>query len=280
MPAKIAVIYYSMYGHIKQLAEKAVEGVKSAGASVTLYQFPETLNEEILGKMHAPPKDAAVPIITPADLKEYDGIIFAFPTRYGRAVAQASAFFDATGQLWATGALVGKFAATIVSTATQNGGQETTHLTTMPFFAHHGLIYVPIGYVDKNLFNLQEIHGGSPWGASTMASSDGSRQPTDLEKSVAEYQGKYFAGVVNTYVAGKAAQSAAAPAPAVAALEVPASAQNPAEVHKEAGGYDLELTTAAPAVAAAPAPKSEAPAATKNEDGPREKTGWRKYVCC
>ncbi|KZO93212.1 benzoquinone reductase [Calocera viscosa TUFC12733] len=205
MPAKIAVIYYSMYGHIKQLASKAVEGAKTAGATVDLYQFPETLADDILGKMHAPPKDAAVPFITPNDLKEYDGFIFAFPTRYGRAVAQVSAFFDATGSLWATGALTGKFASTIVSTASQNGGQETTHLTTIPYFAHMGIIYVPIGYGDQNLLNLNEIHGGSPYGASTHAGGDGSRQPSELEKGVAEYQGKYFAGIVGTFVAGKAA---------------------------------------------------------------------------
>jgi len=278
MPAKIAVIYYSMYGHIKTLASEAVKGAKATGATVDFYQLPETLSDEILGKMHAPPKDAAVPFITPSDLPQYDGFIFAFPTRYGRAVSQMSAFFDATGQLWATGALVGKFASTITSTATQNGGQETTHLTTIPFFTHHGLIYVPIGYGDKSLFDLTAVHGGSPWGASTLANGDGSRQPSDLEKGVAEYQGKYFAGVVNTFVAGKAAQAE------TAALEVPASAQKPAAApaagepaSKEAGGYNLDKPAAA---APATADKPAAPAPKKEEDGPGERSGWKKYVCC
>ncbi|KZT62391.1 benzoquinone reductase [Calocera cornea HHB12733] len=206
MPAKIAVIYYSMYGHIKTLATKAAEAAKATGAEVDLLQFPETLSDDILAKMHSPPKDAAVPFVTPTDLPKYDGIIFAFPTRYGRAVAQVSAFFDATGSLWATGALTGKFASTITSSASQNGGQETTHLTTIPYFTHQGMIYVPIGYGDQALLGLGEIHGGSPWGASTLAAGDGSRQPSELETGVAAYQGKYFAGIVNTFVAGKAAQ--------------------------------------------------------------------------
>lgn len=138
-----------MQKHVEKLATEVVEGAKSAGEGITvdLYQFEETLSEEVLAKMHAnkePIKN--LPVITPEKLAEYDGFIFGFPTRYGRAPAQVSAFFDKTGGLWASGALVGKFASTFTSTASQHGGNETTHLTTYPFFVHHGCIVVPHGY--------------------------------------------------------------------------------------------------------------------------------------
>ncbi|KAJ9119593.1 hypothetical protein QFC22_003302 [Naganishia vaughanmartiniae] len=206
--AKIGVIFYSTYGHITQLAEKVVEGVRAAGAEPVVYQIQETLSEEILGKMYAgtslKPK---YPIIKPNDLKELDGFLLGFPTRYGRAPAQVSAFFDATGGLWATGALVGKFGGVFTSTAGQHGGQETTALTTVPFFVHQGISFVPIGYVNQGLSKLDAVHGGAPWGAATIANGDGSRQPDEVELDIAEYQGKSFASLVSTFVRGKHAQA-------------------------------------------------------------------------
>lgn len=132
-------------------------------------------------------------------------IIFAFGTRFGRAPAQVSTFFDTTGGLWASGALVGKFGGFITSTAGQHGGQETTALTTIPFLAHHGIIYVPIGYQFPEVSNTDVVQGGSPWGASTLSKSDGSRQVNAEEKSIAKKQGEYFAKTVATFVKGKSA---------------------------------------------------------------------------
>ena len=205
--SKIAVIVFSIYGHIAKLTDSIVEGAKSTGATVDVYQIPETLSEEVLAKMHANKAAiASYPVITPEKLKEYDGFIFGFPTRYGRAPAQVSAFFDQTGGLWASGALIGKFAGTFTSTASQHGGNETTHLTTIPFFVHHGINYVPFGYrAFAEQTNLEQIHGASAYGAGTIAAGDGSRQPIDLDYTIAKSQGNHFAQVVNTYVKGKSA---------------------------------------------------------------------------
>lgn len=205
--SKIAVVVYSAYGHVAQISEKVVEGVKSTGASVDVYQFPETLSDEVLGKLHANKAPiASFPVITPDKLKEYDGFMLGFPTRYGRAPAQVSAFFDQTGGLWASGALIGKFGATFTSTASQHGGNETTHLTTIPFFVHQGVNYVPHGYRNfGEQTNLDKIHGASAYGAGTIAAADGSRQPIDLDFIIAKSQGEHFANVVNTYVKGKSA---------------------------------------------------------------------------
>ena len=200
----IGVLFYSTYGHVATLAEEVIKGVESTGAIAKPYQIAETLPAEVLEKMHAgqslKPK---YPIITPDALKELDGFLLGSPTRYGRLPAQVNAFFDQTGGLWASGALVGKFGATFTSTASQHGGQETTHLTTLPFFAHHGIIYVPIGYTQPYLTALNEIHGGSPYGASTIAGSDGSRVPTEGELALARYQGEHFAKTVAQSVRGR-----------------------------------------------------------------------------
>jgi len=208
----ICSVFYSMYGHIATLAKHVAKGVEAAGGEVSVFQVAETLSEEVLGKMHAPAKDASVPIISnPADLEAYDGIIFGSGTRYGAITAQLKAFFDRSGQVWAKGGWVGKTAAIFFSTASQGGGQETTALTTVTQFTHHGMVFVPIGYSNPSLFNMDEIHGGSPWGAGTFAGTDGSRQPSPLELGVAEHQGKHFATITGYIKAGKAA-TAAAPA--------------------------------------------------------------------
>ncbi|KAG9126311.1 hypothetical protein FRC07_003966 [Ceratobasidium sp. 392] len=214
MVVKIAVIFYSLYGHIAKMAEEVKKGIESEGVEATIFQVPETLPQDVLAKLGAPPRNTQIPTITPDDLKNFDGFAFGIPTRYGRAPAQISAFFDATGGLWFTQALSKKFATVFVSTGSQNGGQETTALTTMPFFAHHGIIYVPIGYRAQQLGGLDGIRGGGPFGAGTIAAGDGSRQPSETELQVAEIHGKHFAEVVKTYKKGEAAALAPPPSKA------------------------------------------------------------------
>ncbi|KZS97111.1 flavo protein WrbA [Sistotremastrum niveocremeum HHB9708] len=190
---KVAIIIYSMYGHIAKMAESVKAGVESAGGKATIYQIPETLPQEVLAKMHAPPKPD-YPVISAPELTEFDAFIFGIPTRYGNFPGQWKAFWDTTGQLWGTGALVGKYASVFVSTASPGGGQETTVLNSLSTLTHHGIIFVPLGYgrTFAQLTNLSEVHGGSPWGAGTFAAGDGSRQPSALELEVASIQGKAF----------------------------------------------------------------------------------------
>jgi len=198
---KIAILYYSVYGHTKKLADTAQAALKGTGVESAVFQIPETLSEEALAKLHAAPK-ADDPIATGATLEEHDGYIFVIPTRYGRAVAQWSAFFDHTGGLWAKQALNKKFATIITSTATQHGGQETTALTTLPFLTHHGIIYVPLGYATPDLMNMGEILGGSPWGAGTLAGGDGSRTLSELEAGIVKTHAERFSSIVNQFVQG------------------------------------------------------------------------------
>ncbi|CAO1619681.1 unnamed protein product [Sympodiomycopsis kandeliae] len=201
--ADIAVIVWSLYGHIAKLTDEVVKGVEATGAKVTVYQIPETLSEDVIGKMYGNKEPISkYPVIKPDDLTKHDGFLFGFPTRYGRAPAQVSAFFDQTGGLWAKGALVNKFAGVFTSTASQGGGRETTVLTTIPFFAHHGIIYVPFGYQLPEQSSNEEVAGGSAWGAHTLANGDGSRQPTAFELKQSNAQGTHFAKVVNQYVKG------------------------------------------------------------------------------
>ncbi|KWU47022.1 flavo protein WrbA, partial [Rhodotorula sp. JG-1b] len=191
--------------HVRTLAETIAEEVKASGAEVTLLQIPE---DEIRGKvrssMHAAPR-AEYPNVTGEMLKQFDGFLFGIPTRYGRAAAAVSAFFDATGGLWATGALVGKFAGVFSSTASQHGGQETTALTTIPFFVHHGISFVPCPYTAPELTDNSEVVGGGPYGAGAIAGGDGSRQVTAKETAIAKHQAKHFTKIVSQFVAGAAA---------------------------------------------------------------------------
>ncbi|KAJ7764379.1 NADH-quinone oxidoreductase [Mycena metata] len=195
---KIAIVIYSMYGHIIKMAEAVKKGVEEAGGSVDLYQVAETLPQEVLTKMYAPAKPD-FPIITPDKLAEYDAFIMGVPTRFGNFPAQWKAFWDSTSGLWAGGKLAGKYAGAFTSTAGPGGGQESTILATLSTLTHHGVIYVPLGYAHSfgQLTNLSEVHGGSPWGAGTFAASDGSRQPTALELEIATIQGKAFYGTVS-----------------------------------------------------------------------------------
>ncbi|CRG86456.1 Minor allergen Alt a 7 [Talaromyces islandicus] len=191
--AKIAIVFYSMYGHIVKLAEAEKKGIEAAGGKVDVYQIAETLPDEVLQKMHAAPK-SDYPIAEPNTLLEYDAVLFGIPTRYGNFPAQWKAFWDKTGGIWASGGYWGKYAGVFVSTASPGGGQESTALASMSTLAHHGFNFVPLGYKHTfaQLTNLDEVHGGSPWGAGTFAAGDGSRQPTALELEIAEIQGKTF----------------------------------------------------------------------------------------
>jgi len=186
------------------MAQSVVKGVEEAGGEVTLYQIAETLPEEVLQKMWAAPKPD-LPVVKVEDLPKYDGLIFGAPTRFGIPCAQYKALWNATGQLWQSGALNGKIASFFTGTATQGGGQETTSSTNMGHFVHHGMIFVPLGYGNPTIFNLDEVHGGSPWGAGTLSGPDGKRQPTELELGLAQYQGKRVTEITAALVAGRAA---------------------------------------------------------------------------
>lgn len=195
MAPRVAIVYYSLYGHIKQLAEAEKKGIEDAGGSADLYQLPETLDQDVLTKMHAPPKDPNVKTLDdPSVLESYDAFLFGIPTRYGNFPAQWKTFWDKTGKQWATGAFWGKYAGVFISTGTLGGGQESTAIASLSTLTHHGIIYVPLGYKHSfgQLANLEEVHGGSPWGAGTFAAGDGSRQPTKLELEIATIQGKVF----------------------------------------------------------------------------------------
>lgn len=195
MATKLYIVYYSTYGHVEKLAEEIRKGAASVeGVEPKLWQVPETLNEEALGKMSAPPK-SDIPIITPKQLPEADGFIFGFPTRFGMMAAQFKAFLDSTGGLWRTQELAGKPAGIFSSSGCQGGGQETTPLTAITQLVHHGMIFVPIGYTfGAGMFEMENVKGGSPYGAGTFA-GDGSRQPSQLELQQAFHQGKYIATI-------------------------------------------------------------------------------------
>ncbi|KAK9762860.1 hypothetical protein K7432_010998 [Basidiobolus ranarum] len=203
MTVKIYIIIHTVYHHIYKLALAVKEGVeKVPGVEVSLFQIPETLSEEVLAKMHAPPKPD-IPVISPAQLEEADGFILGIPTRYGAMPGQWRAFWDATGSFWARGAFAKKMAATFFSTGSQHGGQETTALTSLTTLIHHGIIYVPLGFSSPHLSDNSEVRGGSAYGAGTIAGGDGSRQPSAKELEVAVHQGEYFAGIVEQYVRGR-----------------------------------------------------------------------------
>ncbi|KAL5387766.1 Minor allergen Alt a 7 [Paraphaeosphaeria minitans] len=195
MGPRIAIAYYSMYGHIRQLAEAEKKGIEAAGGSVTMFQVEETLSDEVLAKMHAPPKPTDVQVLSdPAQLEPFDAFLFGIPTRYGNFPAQWKVFWDRAGKQWATGAYSGKYAGVFVSTGGQGGGQESTVIASLSTLVHQGIIFVPLGY--KHAFpqmsDLTEVHGGSPWGAGTFASGDGSRQPSARELELATIQGRAF----------------------------------------------------------------------------------------
>lgn len=199
MPAKVYIVFYSMYGHIYKMAQAVEAGAKSvADTDVSLFQVKETLPDDVLTKMGALDAKKAwahVPTIQPAQLADADAIIFGIPTRFGLVVTQMQTLFDATGQLWATGKLVGKVGSVFASTGTQHGGQETTIVHAHTFLLHQGMVVVGVPYACANLMNMNEITGGSPYGASTLAGPKGDRQVTENELTIARYQGKHVAEI-------------------------------------------------------------------------------------
>jgi len=193
MAPNVAIVIYTLYGHIAKLAEAEKKGIEAAGGKVTIYQIAETLPQEVLTKMYAPPKPD-YPILAPNDLAQFDAVLYGIPTRYGNFPAQWKTFWDGTGQLWQQGKLYGKFGGVFISTAGLGGGQESTAIATLSTLTHHGISFVPLGYAPAfgQLTDLSEAHGGSPWGAGTLAGTDGSRQPSAIELEIAEIQGKTF----------------------------------------------------------------------------------------
>lgn len=191
---KILVLYYSSYGHIETMAGAEAEGARAAGAEVTIKRVPEIAPESVARKSGFK-LDQTAPLATVDELPGYDGIIFGTPTRFGNMAAQMRNFLDQTGALWSNGSLVGKVASVFTSTATQHGGQETTVLTFWPTLAHLGMIIVGVPYSAPGLVNMTEISGGTPYGASTLAASDGSRQPSANELEIARFQGRHVAQI-------------------------------------------------------------------------------------
>ncbi len=190
--AKVLVLYYSSYGHVEQMAEAAAKGARAAGAEVDIKRVPETVPEDVARKSGYKLNQPA-PIATVDDLEKYDAIIFGTGTRYGRITSQMAAFLDRTGGLWARGALNGKVGGAFTSTATQHGGQETTLFSLITNMLHFGMIIVGLPYSYQAQTTLDEITGNSPYGASTIAGGDGSRQPSALELSGAQFQGELIA---------------------------------------------------------------------------------------
>ena len=198
---KVLVVFYSTYGHVYKMVEAIAAGAgEVAGAEVEIRRVPETLPQEVLEKMGAVDAQKAfsqIPVCTVDELAQADAIIFGTPTRFGNMCGQMRQFLDATGQLWANGSLVGKVGSVFTSTATQHGGQESTILTFHVTLLHHGLIVVGLPYAFQGQMRIDEITGGSPYGASTIAGGDGSRMPSENELEAARFQGKHVAGIAS-----------------------------------------------------------------------------------
>ena len=199
MGIKVHVIFYSMWGHVYKMAEAVASGVKDvAGAEVSLYQVPELMPDALLDKYGARAARAAfahIPIATVDILPEAHAIIFGTPTRFGNMAAQMRNFLDQTGGLWAKGALIGKIGSVFASTGTQHGGQETTLTSFHTTLLHQGMVIVGVPYSESGLMHMTDISGGTPYGATTMAGADGSRQPSANELQVARYQGRHVAEI-------------------------------------------------------------------------------------
>ena len=195
----VLIVYYSLYGHVAALAQAAAEGVGQVeGATGVLRRVPETLSPEVIAKMGATEAQQAlsqVPVCTVEELETADAILFGTPTRFGNMCGQMRQFLDATGQIWARGGLVGKPGGVFCSTATQHGGQETTLVSFIYTLMHHGMLVVGLPYAFAGQMRMDEITGGSPYGASTLAAGDGSRKPSENELEGARYQGRRIAEI-------------------------------------------------------------------------------------
>ncbi|PKN08551.1 MAG: NAD(P)H:quinone oxidoreductase [Deltaproteobacteria bacterium HGW-Deltaproteobacteria-8] len=198
---KFAIVYYSMYGHIHAMAQAAAEAAREVpGTDAALYRVPETLPEEVLGKMgalDAAKSMASIPLATPDVLAGADAILFGTPTRFGNMCGQMRQFLDSTGGLWVKGALVGKPGGVFASSGTQHGGQESTILTFIPTLLHQGMVVVGLPYSFQGQMGVEEVMGGSPYGASTIAGGDGSRLPSQRDLDGVRYQAKHLAGIAH-----------------------------------------------------------------------------------
>jgi NAD(P)H dehydrogenase (quinone) len=198
---RVLIVYYSTYGHVHKMAEAVAEGVKEVnGAEAVMRRVPETLHDEVLEKMGAVDAQKAmtnVPVCTVEELASADAVIFGTPTRFGNMCGQMRQFLDATGQLWAKGALVGKVGSVFTSSATQHGGQESTILTFHITLLHHGFVVVGLPYAFQGQMRIDEITGGSPYGASTIAGGSGERMPSENELDAARFQGRHVAQIAS-----------------------------------------------------------------------------------
>lgn len=193
--AKVLVLYYSSWGHVGAMAQAVADGARSVtGTEVTVKRVPELVPEEIRQQFHYK-DESAIPVATVDELTQYDAIVFGTPTRFGNMAAQMKNFLDQTGGLWAKGALVGKVASVFTSSATQHGGQESTILSTHTVLLHHGMVIVGLPYSFQGQMGVSEVMGNSPYGASTIAAGDGSRQPSAVELDGARFQGRHVAEI-------------------------------------------------------------------------------------
>ena len=199
--SKVLVLYYSSYGHLETMASAVAEGARSAGAAVDIKRVPETAPTEVAKAAHFKLEQAA-PVASVADLEHYDAIIVGAPTRFGRMPAQMASFLDQAGGLWARGALNGKVGAAFTSTATQHGGQEMTLFSIITNLLHFGMVVVGLPYSHQGQMTLDEIVGGSPYGATTIAGGQGQRQPRAIELEGARHQGKLVAETANKLFGG------------------------------------------------------------------------------
>lgn len=191
--ANILVLYYSSYGHVETMAQSVVAGIKETGEDAVLKRVPELMPPEVAAKAHIK-TDQDAPIATPAELADYDAIIFGTPTRFGNMASQMRNFIDQTGGLWAEGKLIGKVGSVFTSTGT-GGGQETTITSFHSTLLHHGMVVVGLPYSAAALTDISDVRGGSPYGAATIAGADGSRTPSDKELSLAHAQGAHVARI-------------------------------------------------------------------------------------
>lgn len=200
--AKVLVLYYSMYGHIEVMAQAVAEGAREVeGVSAVVKRVPETIPED-RARAIGVKLDQPAPIATTDELADYDAIIFGTPTRFGNMTAQMRNFLDQTGGQWMKGALIGKVGSVFTSSATQHGGQESTILSFHTTLLHHGMVIVGVPYSCADQMRTDEITGGSPYGASTIAGGDGKRMPSANELGIARFQGRHVAGIAKRLVAG------------------------------------------------------------------------------
>ena len=199
--AKVLVLYYSSYGHISKMAQAVAEGARAVpGTEVVVKRVPELVPEEVRKSAHFV-EEPDIPVATPAELGDYDAIVLGVPTRYGSMPGQMKNFLDQTGGLWVKGALVGKVGSVFSSSASQHGGQESTILSTHTVLLHHGMVIVGLPYTFQGQMGVEEVMGGTPYGASTIAGGDGSRQPSAVELDGARFQGKHVAEIATKLAA-------------------------------------------------------------------------------